>query len=82
MTLKKEISVDKIEVDKLGCVSVRTATSVVEDGALIARSFHRHVIAPGDDYSQEDAQVKAVCAATHTTDAIAAYKAAAAAQGV
>ena len=48
----------------------------------LAGTFHRHVVAPGDDYSNEDARVKAICAATHTADVIAAYQAAQAAQGV
>jgi hypothetical protein len=46
----------------------------MEDGKQISGNFHRHVVAPGDDYSAEDARVQAICAATHTADVIAAYK--------
>jgi hypothetical protein len=46
----------------------------VEDGNVISTSYHRHVVAPGDDYSQEDARVQAICAATHTTEVVAAYQ--------
>ena len=36
-------------------------------------------VAPvGDDYSKQDARVKAICSATHTAAVVAAYKAAAA----
>jgi hypothetical protein len=82
MSLKKVSVVDKIEVLENGCVQVRTKTAILEDGEQISGTFHRHVVAPGDDYSGEDARVKAICVATHTPEVIAAYKAAQAEQGV
>ena len=75
MALEKQTVVDKIEVIENGCVQVRTATRIVEDGNVISSNYHRHVVAPGDDYSQEDARVQAICAATHTAEVIAAYQA-------
>ena len=80
--LEKVNVVDRIEVLENGAVQVRTKTAIMEDGKQISGSFHRHVVAPGDDYSAEDARVKAICAATHTDGVIAAYKAAIAVQGV
>lgn len=74
MALEKIVSVDQIEVVANGCVQVRTRTAVFEDGQQISSSFHRHVIAPGDDYSNEEERVQAICAATHTAEVIAAYK--------
>ena len=74
--LEKVQIVDRIEVVESGVVQVRTATRIMEDGKQISGNFHRHVVAPGDDYSTEDARVQAICAATHTADVIAAYKAA------
>ncbi len=74
--LEKVQVVDRIEVIENGCVQVRTKTAIMEDGKQISGTFHRHVIAPGDDYSNEDARVKAICKATHTAAVIAAYKAA------
>lgn len=82
MALEKIEVVDKIEVLENGFVQVRTKTAIMEDGKQISGTFHRHVVAPGDDYSGQDARVQAICAATHTADVIAAYKAATAAQGV
>ena len=75
MTLEKVISVDLIEVVENGMVQVRTKTAIMEDGKQISGNFHRHAVAPGDDYSGEDARVKAICAATHTADVVAAYQA-------
>jgi len=76
MPLEKVISVDLIEVVENGCVQVRTKTAIKENGVEISSKFHRHVVAPGDDYSAEDAKVQAICKATHTKDVVAAYKAA------
>jgi hypothetical protein len=77
--LEKIEIVDRIEAIENGCVQVRTKTVIKEDGVEISSKFHRHVVAPGDDYSAEDARVKAICAAMHTADVVAAYKAAQAA---
>lgn len=75
MALKKVTIVDLVEVTENGCVQVRTKTAIMEDGQQISGSFHRHVIAPGDDYTNEDARVKAICKATHTSAVVNAYKA-------
>lgn len=82
MTLEKSILVDKIEVVANGCVQVRTKTSILDNGTEISSSFHRQVVAPGDNYNNEDSRVQAICAATHTLEVIETYKAALAAQGV
>jgi hypothetical protein len=76
MALEKQTVVDKIEVLENGCVQVRTATRIMEDGVQLSQSYHRHVVAPGDDYSGEDARVQAICSATHTAEVVAAYQAA------
>lgn len=73
--LEKIQIVDRIEVLENGCVQVRTKTAILEDNKQISGTFHRHVVAPGDDYSNEDAKVQAVCAAVHTPEVIAAYQA-------
>ena len=76
MALEKVVKVDLIEVIESGNVQVRTKTAIMEDGKQISASFHRHVVAPGQDYSNEDSRVQAICAATHTPEVIAAYEAA------
>ena len=73
--LEKVNVVDRIEVVENGSVQVRTKTAIREDGVEISGSFHRHVVAPGDDYSKQDARVQAICKATHTAAVVAAYKA-------
>jgi len=73
--LEKVQIVDRIEVIESGVVQVRTKTAIMEDGEQISGTFHRHVVAPGDDYSNEDTKVQAICAAVHTAGVIAAYQA-------
>ena len=75
MSLEKIEVVDLIETLENGCVQVRTKTSIREDGIEISGKFHRHVVAPGDDYSQEDPRVQGICAVVHTPEVIAAYQA-------
>lgn len=75
MALKKIVVVDRIEILENGCVQVRTRSSILEDGKQIGSNLHRHVVSPGDDYSGEDARVKAVCAAIHNKTVVDAYKA-------
>jgi hypothetical protein len=76
MALEKQIIVDRIEVIENGSVQVRVKTAILEDGKQISSTFHRHVVAPGADYSREDAKVKSICASIHTPEVIAAYEAA------
>ena len=73
MALEKVIIVDRIEVIQNGSIQVRTKTAIKEDGVEISSKFHRHVVAPGADYSAEDAKVQAIAASIHTAEVIAAY---------
>jgi hypothetical protein len=74
MITKRTIT-DKIEiVGDYRHVQVRTATIIEEDGVELSRSFHRHVVAPTDDYSNESDEVKAVCQAVFTPEVIEAYQ--------
>lgn len=76
MALEKVITQDKIEiVGEYKIVQVRTKTAVMEDGVELSSGYHRHVITAGDDYSNESAEVQAICAAAHTAEVVAAYNA-------
>lgn len=63
MALTKETLVDRIEVLDTGAVQVRTATRIIEDGELLSQSYHRHVLQPGDDLTNEDPKVVAIATA-------------------
>jgi len=67
MAITKEIVQDKIEiVGEFKKIHVRTATVIKEDGVELSRSFHRHVVNPNSDSSNESADVKAMVAQFHT----------------
>jgi len=80
MSLTKEIVIDQIGVLEHGHIQVRQATKVLEDGKELGKNYHRHVLSPGDDLTNEDPKVAAIARAVWTKDAIANYKAMLAAQ--
>ena len=81
MALTERTVQDKIEiVGDFKHIQVRTATIIERDGVEISRSFSRHVVAPGDDISNESTEVQAICSAVHTEEIKAAFAAHLAAQ--
>ncbi len=75
MSLEQKVIVDLIEILENGCVQVREATRILDNGKIIASNFHRHFISPGEDYSKEDKKVQAICSVIHTPEVILAYQA-------
>ena len=74
LTETKEV--DQIEVvGQFSLLQVRTATVVRRDGKEIARSFHRHVVCPGEDLTGQDPKVVSIANALHTPELIAAFEA-------
>lgn len=74
MALTKEVSIDKIEIIENGTVQVRQVTRIMEDGNPLSQTYHRWVITPGQNYSDQADNVKAICQATHTPAVITAYQ--------
>ena len=76
MALSKVITEDKIEIVGIHkAVQIRTCTQVLEDGVELSSGYHRHVVTAGQDYSNESAEVQAICEIVHTDAVIAAYTA-------
>tara|TARA_R100001530_G_C4278089_1_gene144884 strand:- start:51 stop:332 length:282 start_codon:yes stop_codon:yes gene_type:complete len=85
MAITKTLENDKIEVQSGYLVHVRKATVIKEDGVELTRTFHRHVVDPGEldasdnlvarDISGEDADVQAICNASWTQAVKDAWKA-------
>ena len=85
MALSEATVQDKIEVVDCGgwkIIQVRTATVISRDDVEISRTFHRHTVGPTDDWSGESTEVQAMANTFHTAEAIAAYNAAQASEGV
>ncbi len=73
MALTEKTIIDKIEVLENNSIQVRTATIIEKDGVEISRTFHRHVVHPSNDISQEDLKVQAVANAIWTEEIINNY---------
>jgi hypothetical protein len=76
MALTETTKVDQLEIIENGIIQIRTATIIQRDGTEISRTFHRHIVTPGSDVSNEDAKVQAVANAIWTAEVISAYQAA------
>ena len=81
MALIKKEALDKVEIvgmDSLPSIQCRHKTFVqdTETGEIIGGSqYHRHVLAPDSDVSNEPASVQAMAAAIFTDEVKAAYAA-------
>jgi hypothetical protein len=69
---------ERTEIDTLvladGQIQVRTATVIERNGVEISRTYHRHVLAPGDSITDQDPAVQRIAMAEHTPATVAAYK--------
>jgi hypothetical protein len=76
MALTEDTIVDSIDVLSDGQIQVRKANRVFRDGEEISKSYHRHVVSPGDDLALEDPRVAEIGAVVHTAEIIATFQAA------
>jgi hypothetical protein len=75
MSSTKETTVDQITVTENGIVLYREATRIMEDGKQLSQTYHRTSLTPGQDLTDQPANVAAICNAAWTPEVIAAYKA-------
>ena len=75
MALIEKQIIDLIQLVETNHIQVRTANIIERDGTEISRTYHRHVVAPGDNVSNEDPKVQAIANAIWTEEVIAAYQA-------
>ncbi len=78
--LEEVSTIDLIQVTEAGHVQVRRADRVLRDGVEIAKTYHRHVLSPGDDLAGQDARVVAIAKTVWTPDVVAKYLASRAVQ--
>jgi hypothetical protein len=75
MALTERTEIDRIEVVEQGITQVRQATIIEKDGVQVARTFHRWVLTPDMDISDQEQKVKDICNAAWTPEVRAAYEA-------
>ena len=74
MALEKKVEVDKVELVGDYSIQVRTATKVMDGGSQIgSTSYHRHVVHPSSNWTNEDAKVKKIADALFDADCKEAY---------
>ena len=76
MSLTKSTVIDQITVTENGIILYREATSFMEDGVAITKTYHRSSLTPGQDLTGVPANVVAHCNTAWTADVVAAYQAA------
>ena len=76
MSLTKTTTVDQITVTENGTILYREATSFLENGVAITKTFHRSSLTPGQDLTGVPANVVAHCNTAWTAEVVAAYQAA------
>ena len=75
MSLEKIIVIDSLNVLEDGQIQIRQATKIIEDGKELSKSYHRWVLHPGQDITDQTDKVKAIANATWTQEVIDAYNA-------
>ena len=66
----------KIEIiPPYSVLQCRRADIIEKDGKEVGRTYHRHAKSPGEDMTNECAEMQAVAAALWTDEVIAAYQA-------
>lgn len=80
MSLSETKSIDQITVTEYGVVLYREATRIMRGDELVAQTFHRTSLIPGQDLAGQPEKVVAIAQTAWTTEVIAAYQAHMAAQ--
>jgi hypothetical protein len=74
MALTENTSIDQIEIVGDWNIQVRQATIIERDGEFVSRTFHRWVLNPDTDISDQQQKVKDICNAAWTDEVKAAYE--------
>jgi hypothetical protein len=74
MALTENTSIDRIEVVENGIIQVRQATIIERDGEFVSRTFHRWVLTPDSDISDQEQKVQDICNVAWTPEVRQAYE--------
>jgi len=74
MALTESTKIDQIEVVGDWNIQVRQATIIERDGEFVSRTFHRWVLTPDMDISDQEQKVKDIANAAWTDEVKAAYE--------
>jgi len=74
MALTENTIIDQIEIVGDWNIQVRQATIIERDGEFVSRTFHRWVLTPDSDISDQEQKVQDICNAAWTDKVKAAYE--------
>lgn len=74
MSLTERTNIDQIEIVGDWNIQVRQATIIERDGEFVSRTFHRWVLTPDMDISDQEQKVKDICNAAWTPEVRQAYE--------
>ena len=74
MALTERTEIDQIEVVRDFFIQVRQATIIERDGEFVSRTFHRWVLTPDMDISDQEQKVKDIANAAWTPEVRQAYE--------
>jgi hypothetical protein len=74
MALTERTEIDKIEIVVGWNIQVRQATIIERDGEFVSRTFHRWVLNPDSDISDQEQKVKDICNVAWTPEVRQAYE--------
>jgi len=74
MALTESLKIDQIEVTNDWNIQVRQATIIERDGEFVSRTFHRWVLTPDMDISDQEQKVQDICNVAWTPEVRQAYE--------
>lgn len=74
MALTERTEIDRVEVVNSWVIQVRQATVIERDGEFVSRTFHRWVLTPDMDISDQEQKVKDIANAAWTPEVRQAYE--------
>lgn len=74
MALTENTSIDQIEIVCDWNIQVRQATIIERDGEFVSRTFHRWVLTPDMDISNQEQKVQDIANAAWTPEVRQAYE--------
>ena len=76
MALQQKLIIDLIEIVSNGIIQVRKNNQIIDDStnSIVASSYQRLSLTPGQDLTGQDPKVVAIANATWTPEVISAYQ--------
>ena len=74
MALTETVNIDRVEVVNDWNIQVRKCTTIERDGQFVSNTFHRWVLTPDMDISDQEQKVKDIANAAWTPEVRQAYE--------